>query len=149
LNIGQITITPGVGNATPGEVKMLTEFRSFLPEDELAGFIDGIFAQMNQKAKEIGAEVETELDVHCKSYVVDMSEPLVRAYGSLLEKRGAQLDSRPTFVGSDANSFRARGLKAIVLSTGACNEHTLTEYFNLNGITQLTVDLVELLKTLK
>lgn len=149
LNIGQITITPGVGNATPGEVKVLTEFRSFLPEGQLAEFIDGIFAQMNQKAKEIGAEINTELDVHCKSYVVDMSEPLVKAYGSLLEKRGTKLDSRPTFVGSDANSFRARGLKAIVLSTGACNEHTLTEYFDLNGITQLTVDLVELLKTLQ
>lgn len=149
LNIGQITITPGVGNATPGEVKLLTEFRSFLSEDKLTKFIDDVFAQMNQKAKEIGAEIDTELDVHCKSYVVDMGEPLVKAYGAILEKRGAKLESRPTFVGSDANSFRARGLKAIVLSTGARNEHTLTEYFDLKGITQLTTDLVELLKTLQ
>ena len=149
LNVGQITITPGVGNATPGEVKMLTEFRSFLPEDELTKFIDGIFAQMNHKAKEIGVEIETELHVHCKSYVVDMNEPLVAAYSALLERRGATLEARPTFVGSDANSFRARSLKTIVLSTGACNEHTLTEYFDIKGITQLTVDLVELLKTLQ
>lgn len=146
LNVGQITITPGVGNATPGEVVVLTEFRSFLPEDQLTTFVDGVFAKMKEKAHEMGAQIRTELDVHCKSYVVDPNEPLVAAYRALLEKRGAKLESRPTFVGSDANSFRARGLKAIVLSTGASNEHTLSEYFDVKGITQLTIDLVDLLK---
>ena len=148
LNIGSVSVMPGVGNATPGEVKILTEFRSFLPENELAIFIDEVFAQMNAKAKEIGAKVETELDVHCKSYVVDTNEPLVKAYTKVLTRRGQKLESRPTFVGSDANSFRARGLKTIVLSTGACNEHTLSEYFDLNGISQLTLDLIELLSGL-
>ena len=148
LNIGSITITPGLGNATPGEVKMLTEFRSFLPEAELTQFIDQTFAQMNQKAQALGAEISTELDVHCQSYVVGMDEPLVKAYSEVLQKRGSKLESRSTFVGSDANSFRARGLKAIVLSTGACNEHTLSEYFDLNGISQLAVDLVDLLNSL-
>jgi tripeptide aminopeptidase len=145
LNIGQITIAPGVGNATPGEVKMLTEFRSFLPEGELIKFIDSTFARMNQQVKDIGATIETELNVYCKSYIVQTDEPLVEAYSDVLQKRGAPLESKPTFVGSDANSFRARGVKAIVLSTGACNEHTLDEYFDLNSISQLIIDLVNLL----
>lgn len=148
LNIGQITITPGVGNATPGEVKVLTEFRSFLPEDRLTQFVTDTFAQMTQCAKDIGAQISTELDVHCRSYIVDPNEPLVKAYSALLEKRGAKLESRPTFVGSDANSFRARGLKAIVLSTGASNEHTPAEYFDLKDIAQLAADLIDLLRAL-
>ena len=147
LNIGSVTISPGLGNATPGEVTMLTEFRSFLPEAELTHFITDTFAQMTQKADAIGATIVTELNVYCKSYIVDTAEPLVQAYSAVLAARGASLESRPTFVGSDANSFRARGLKAIVLSTGACNEHTLNEYFDVKGITQLTVDLMAMLQT--
>jgi glycine cleavage system protein P-like pyridoxal-binding family len=89
LNIGNITITPGVGNATPGEVQILTEFRSFLPEDQLKVFINETFAIMNQKANEIGAIIETKLDICCQSYTVDMHEPIVEAYSKVLGKRDA------------------------------------------------------------
>ena len=145
VNIGNITVSPGVGNAVPGEVTFLTEIRSFLGEDDLNIFIDDIFSGLHKAAALKGATIETKIEPHMQNYEADMDEPLIKSYKALLENDHRQFLTRPTFVGSDANSFRSRGLKTFVVSTGARNEHTFGEYFDLNGITSLTTDLIELL----
>ena len=86
--------------------------------------------------------------MHTTGYSVDDDEPLLKTYRAVLAQRGAELQMRPTFIGSDASSFRPR-VKAFTISTGVVNEHSTEEYVPLDPLEQLVWDTLQVLGMLK
>ncbi len=86
--------------------------------------------------------------MHTTGYSVDDDEPLLKTYRAVLAQRGAELQMRPTFIGSDASSFRPR-VKAFTISTGVVNEHSTEEYVPLAPLEQLVWDTLQVLGMLK
>ncbi len=81
---------------------------------------------------------------HAQGYRIDPDEPLLRAYRTVLEQRGASLCTRPTFIGSDTSGFRP-AIRAFTLSTGVMQEHTSQEYVALAPLEQIVQDTLQLL----
>jgi len=81
---------------------------------------------------------------HTTGYAVADDEPLLKAYRAVLKQRGAEVQMRPTFIGSDASSFRPR-VKAFTISTGVVNEHSREEYVPLAPLGQVVEDILQML----
>ncbi len=54
---------------------------------------------------------------------------------------------RPTFIGSDTSGFRPT-VRAITISTGVVNEHSVQEYVALDPLEQLIMDTLQVLALL-
>jgi len=76
---------------------------------------------------------------------VDHDEPLLTLYRAVLAQRGAQVQLRPTFIGSDSSAFRPR-IKTFTLSTGVMNEHSTEECVPLAPLEQVVQDTLEVLQ---
>jgi tripeptide aminopeptidase len=78
-----------------------------------------------------GFKVTVKVERAYEGYLVPASDPLVR----LLKKAGAAEGLRMRVCasggGSDANFLNTRGVKAVVLNTGAFNPHSEKEYLDL------------------
>lgn len=146
INIGLVNAGTA-RNVVPGSVKIQGEVRSTRDTKGVAQKLQQLEENIKRVCSKYGATYTFATTRHAASYTVDENEPLVQAYKSVLEKRGAKLQLKPTFVASDANSLRGeKGLKIFTISTGVVDEHTSKEWVKISDLVQLTEDLVHLLK---
>lgn len=146
INIG--VISGGTArNVVPGNLIVQGELRSTLPNEKVKEKLQQLEETIKNVCKKYGATYTFKTTRHATSYAVDKTEPLVQAYGKVLEKRGVKLDMQPTFVASDANALRAeKDLKVFTISTGVMGEHTKNEWVKISDLVQLAEDLIELIK---
>ncbi len=134
-------------NAIPASVYIEGELRSFEPAEKRLDYMNSIQVAFEQTALRFGGRAEVSFKTHTTGYRVGDDEPLLTAYREVLAQRGAQLEMRPTFIGSDASSFRPE-VKAFTMSTGIVNEHSTEEYVPLAPLGQVVKDTLQMLEML-
>lgn len=132
-------------NAVPDLVHVEGELRSFEPPEMRQRYLQAIQEAFEQAAQRHGGSARISFDPHCTSYTVDENEPLLKTYRAVLAQRGAELQMRPTFIGSDTSAFRPR-IRAFTVSTGVMNEHSTAEYVALAPLEQLVQDTLSVLQ---
>ena len=95
-------------------------------------------------AQRFGGRAEIIFTSGATGYSINLDEPLVTVYQAALAQRGADLEMRPSFVISDTSKFRPN-IRAITVSTGVVNEHTVEEYVALAPLEQLVTDMLYVL----
>ncbi len=133
-------------NAVPGNVRLEGEIRSFDPT-KIHVYKKSIQEGFEQAATKDGGSATVTFTTHSQGYRVDLQEPLLHLYAKVLKQRRSQLQTRPTFIGSDTSSFRPQ-IKAFTISTGVMNEHTVDEYVALHPLEQIVQDTLEILAQL-
>src|SRR5712691_2939582 len=126
-------------NAIPDTVSIEGELRSFEPQEIVYGYMKRIQEAFEQTAQLHGGSAEVTFKTHSTGYAIRDDEPLLNTYRAVLAQRGATLQMRPTFIGSDTSSFRPN-VKAFTISTGVVNEHSVEEYVALAPLEQLVMD---------
>lgn len=145
INVGLVSAGTA-RNVVPGSVKVQGELRSVLDDTAVAAKLKQIEDNLKKVCEKYGATYTFTTHRHSSSYAVDLSEPLVQLYKKIVENRGGQFSTKPTYVGSDANALRAeKGLKVFTLATGVVNEHTKDEWVKISDLAMLTEDLINLL----
>ena len=109
-------------------------------------FESGMNAQ--KVAHRLGGHTEVTFKTHSTGYSIDENEPLLQTYQAVLAERGAPLQLRPTFIGSDTSGFRPE-IKAFTISTGVVKEHSVDEYVSIAPLEQLVKDTLMLLERLR
>jgi len=131
-------------NAIPASAYIEGELRSFEPAEKRLDYMNSIRVAFEQTALRFGGRAEVSFKTHATGYRVGDDELLLKAYREVLAQRGAQLEMRPTFIGSDASSFRPE-VKAFTISTGVVNEHSSEEYVPLAPLGQVVEDTLQVL----
>ena len=131
-------------NAIPANVTIAGELRSYEPLAMRQRYLQEIRAVFEQAAQQRGGHADVTFTTHSTGYTISEDEPLLRAYGTVLKQRGAELQLRPTFIGSDTSGFRPH-IQAFTLSTGVVNEHSVAEYVPLAPLEQVVLDTLQLL----
>ena len=144
ISIGRIN-GGSARNAVPASLHLEGEMRSFESFEARKHYIAAIRKAFEDAARRFGGSVEISSDPHCMSYAVGEDEPLLQAYREVLARRGAGLQMRPTFIGSDTSAFRPR-VKAFTISTGVVNEHSVEEYVPLQPLDQIVDDTLHVLR---
>jgi len=134
-------------NAIPASAYIEGELRSFEPAEKRLDYMNSIRVAFEQTALRFGGRAEVSFKTHATGYRVGDDELLLKAYREVLAQRGAQLEMRPTFIGSDASSFRPE-VKAFTISTGVVNEHSTEEYVPLAPLGQVVEDTLQMLEML-
>ncbi len=134
-------------NAIPASVHIEGELRSFEAAEKRLDYMNSIRVAFEQTALRFGGRAEASFKTHTTGYRVGDDEPLLKAYREVLAQRGAQLEMRPTFIGSDASSFRPE-VKAFTMSTGVVNEHSTEEHVPLAPLGQIVEDTLRMLEML-
>jgi tripeptide aminopeptidase len=132
-------------NAVPDFVHIEGELRSYEAPEIRQSYLQALQSAFEQAASQHGGSARITFDPHCTSYEVDPNEPLLLIYRSVLAQRGAELQMRPTFIGSDTSAFRPR-VRTVTLSTGVVNEHSSEEYVPLAPLEQVVQDSLEILR---
>lgn len=135
-------------NAIPATLTLEGELRSFEPAETRQGYKKAIQEAFEQAAHRLGGHVEVTFKTHSTGYSIDENEPLLQTYQAVLAERGAPLQLRPTFIGSDTSGFRPE-IKAFTISTGVVNEHSVDEYVPIAPLEQLVKDTLRLLERLR
>jgi tripeptide aminopeptidase len=143
INIGRIS-AGSARNAVPAQLTLAGELRSFESEAARTGYKQAIRAAFEQAARRCGGRVEVTFKTHSTGYRLDTNEPLLKTYQAALAQRGAALELRPTFIGSDASGFRS-SMRVFTVSTGVVNEHSVEEYVALEPLEQLVEDALRVL----
>jgi tripeptide aminopeptidase len=144
INIGHVT-AGNARNSIPGQTFIEGEIRSFEPVEVRQQHLRALQIAFEQAAERCGGQVEFS-SPHCSGgYSVSPDEPLLLTYQAVLAQRGATLEMRPTFIGSDSAAFRAGQIRAFTVSTGVVNEHSTEEYVALAPLEQLVTDALYLL----
>ncbi len=144
INIGRLS-AGSARNAIPDVVTLEGELRSFEPEAQRQRYLQQIRAAFEQSAQRFGGHVEMHVNPHASGYAISEDGPLLLTYKAVLAQRGVPLQLRPTFIGSDASSFRP-AINVFTLSTGVVNEHSVHEYVALEPLEQIVQDMLEVLK---
>lgn len=132
-------------NAIPASLLIEGELRSFEAPEVRARYLQEIRSAFEQTAHIHGGQVEMTINPHSKGYAIDEKEPLLTTYRDVLAQRGAKLQLRPTFIGSDTSGFRP-AVRAFTLSTGVVNEHSVDEYVPLAPLEQVVKDTLQVLR---
>lgn len=132
-------------NAVPAYLSLEGELRSFEPLEVRQRHMQNIRSAFEQVARRFGGQAQATFSTHSSGYSISEDEPLLQSYCAVLEQRGARLELRPTFIGSDTSGFRPH-VKAITISTGVVNEHSIDEYVPLAPLGQLVEDTLQLLR---
>ena len=132
-------------NAVPDLARISGELRSHEAAEIRERYLSVIKNAFEQAAQEYGGSITFTTHPHCTSYVLDENEPLLAIYRSVLERRGATLEMRPTFIGSDTGAFRPR-VRTFTLSTGVVNEHSTEEYVPLAPLEQVAEDTLQVIQ---
>ena len=135
-------------NAIPAAVHVEGELRSFEAPAIRNGYMNSIREAFEQTARRYGGSAEVSFKTHTTGYTVAGDEPLLKAYRAVLAQRNMQLQMRPTFIGSDASSFRPR-VKAFTISTGVMNEHSSEEYVPLEPLEQMVEDTLQMMTLIR
>ncbi len=131
-------------NAIPATVHVEGELRSFEEPDIRYGYMNSIRDAFEQTARRYGGSAEVSFKTHTTGYTVAGDEPLLKVYRAVLARRNVELQMRPTFIGSDASSFRP-AVKAFTISTGVMNEHSSEEYVLVAPLEQLVEDTLQMM----
>jgi tripeptide aminopeptidase len=122
-------------NIVPDLVVARGEVRSINPEK-----LDSQRSSMIRAALEaesaIGVGVEVKIERAYDGYVLPNTNPfilLIREAGKAL---GMKVQTSSSGGGSDANILNARGIRSVVMNTGAFNPHSEREYLNLAEFTR-------------
>lgn len=132
-------------NAVPASMHIKGELRSYEPREAIERYKLAIRDAFEQAALRHGGKASVSFDAHCTDYAIDEQEPLLQTCRAVLEARGASLELRPTFIGSDTGAFR-RHMRAFTISTGVMNEHSTQEYVALAPLEQLVQDTLHVLQ---
>lgn len=132
-------------NAIPATAHIEGELRSFEPPEVRQHYMQAIREAFEQAAQRHGGTAKVTFDPHCTSYSVSNDEPLLNMYREVLAQRGAELETRPTFIGSDTGAFRPR-IRAFTISTGVVNEHSTEEYVPLAPLEQVVQDTLQVMQ---
>ncbi len=143
INIGHIA-GGSARNAVPASLLVQGELRSFEAPERRQHYKQTIREAFEQAARRFGGHVEVTFSTHSHGYTLGEDEPLLRTYREVLAGRGADLQLKPTFIGSDTSGLRP-ALKAFTLSTGVVNEHSVDEYVALAPLEQVVRDTLEVL----
>jgi tripeptide aminopeptidase len=143
INVGRI-IGGNARNAIPDTVTIEGELRSFEPLEVRQRYKQAIHDAFEQAAQRFGGHAAVSFKTHSSGYEISPGEPLLQTYREALEQRGAVLQMRPTFIGSDTSGFRP-AVRAFTISTGVVNEHSMEEYVVLDPLEQLVTDTLQVL----
>lgn len=143
VNIGKIS-GGHARNAIPGMVKVEGEIRSFEAPEARLRYQLQIQEAFEEAAQRLGGRVVSEFKLQHEGYSINPDEPLLTMYQIALAQRGANLNMRPTFIGSDTGSFRP-AIRAFTVSTGVVGEHTIEEHVALAPLEQIVVDTLQVL----
>lgn len=143
INIGRIS-GGSARNAIPDTVTIEGELRSFETLEVRQLYKQAIQDAFEQAAKRFGGHATVSFRTHSGGYEISPDEPLLQTYREALERRGAVLQMRPTFIGSDTSGFRP-AVRAFTISTGVMNEHSVDEFVVLNPLEQLVTDTLQVL----
>jgi len=144
INIGRIS-GGSARNAIPDTVLLEGEIRSFEPPEIRQRYQQAIRSAFEQAAEQFGGRADVSFRTHSAGYAIDPDEPLLDTYRTVLAQRGAALQMRPTFIGSDTSGFRPN-VRAFTLSTGVVNEHSVEEYVALAPLEQIVEDTLAALR---
>lgn len=145
INLGLVT-SGTARNVVPGSVTIQGELRTTVDDKTVAGILRQLEANLKKTCDTHHATYSFTTNRHSSSYSVDMLEPLIQRYKTIVESRGGTFVAKPSYVGSDANALRAeKGLHVCALSTGVVNEHTKNEWVRISDLHMLTQDLINLL----
>jgi tripeptide aminopeptidase len=142
INIGRIT-GGSARNAIPERVTLEGEMRSFEPEQMRTTYKNAIRAAFADAAQRFGGQAEISFKTYSNGYTINRDEPLLKTYQRVLAQRGKELELKPTFIGSDSSGFRP-AIRAITISTGVVNEHSVDEYVELEPLQQLVEDTLQI-----
>lgn len=132
-------------NAVADTVHIEGELRSFESSETIEHYCHALRNAFAQTATRMGGTATITFSTHAEGYQISLDEPLVQTYRAVLEQRGAQLRTRPTFIGSDTSGFRRNNIRVFTLSTGVFNEHTKEEYVALAPLEQIVQDMLQVL----
>jgi tripeptide aminopeptidase len=144
INVGRIT-GGSARNAVPAQLFIEGELRSFEPPEIREVYKQAIRNAFERTAARFGGSAAVSFKTHSLGYTVGDDEPLLQTYRRVLAQRGATLQMRPTFIGSDASSFRSN-VKAFTLSTGVVNEHSVEEYVPLAPLERVVEDALQVMQ---
>jgi tripeptide aminopeptidase len=143
INIGRIS-GGNARNTIPDTVILEGEIRSFEPVEARQQYKTALREGFEQAAQQHGGRAEVTFRSHTDSYSINLDEPLLNIYQTALAQRGERLKMKPTFIGSDTGGFRPN-IRAITISTGVFNEHTVEEYVALAPLEQIVTDTLQVL----
>ncbi|MBO0783000.1 MAG: M20/M25/M40 family metallo-hydrolase [Ktedonobacteraceae bacterium] len=144
INIGRIS-GGSARNAIPDTLHIEGELRSFESAEQRQSYMEAIRSAFSEAALRVGGQAEIRFTTHATGYAVEPHEPLLQTYSQVLQQRGATLQMRPTFIGSDTSGFRP-SIRAFTVSTGAANEHSIAEYIPLAPLEQLVEDTLQVMR---
>lgn len=148
INVGLVTAGTA-RNVVPGIVKVQGELRSTLDENGLKEKLATLENNIKKVCEKYGASYTFSTERHFSAYAVDLNEPLVLAYKTLVESKGKTFIQGSTFIGSDASALRGeKGIPVFTLSTGVVNEHTKDEWIKISDLLMLTEDLKDIITQL-
>lgn len=150
--VGKIQAFPGAGNVIPGEVKLNVEVRDLSSEK-----IWKIYADLEQRAKQLAAEAGVELDIkHIEvASKPALADPMIREIiKSQAEKMGFSTKSLPSGAGHDAQEMaRIAPMGMIFIPSKNGISHAPEEFSTkediANGTNVLLHTILELDKKLK
>jgi tripeptide aminopeptidase len=143
INVGRI-VGGNARNAVPDSLFIEGELRSFEPPEVRQQYKQAIQDAFEQTAGRFGGHAAVSFKTHSSGYEINSDEPLLQVYRAVLAQRGATLQMKPTFIGSDTSGFRP-AVRAFTISTGVVNEHSVEEYVALAPLEQLVTDTLQVL----
>ncbi len=143
ITIGHV-IAGTARNSIAGSALLEGELRSFEPPEIYQQYKQALLQAFEETAQRFGARVEVNFTIHSTGYALSPAEPLLNTYQSALTQRGAHLEMRPTFIGSDTAGLRP-AIRAFTISTGTVDEHTVEEHIALAPLEQLVTDTLQIL----
>jgi tripeptide aminopeptidase len=143
INVGRI-VGGNARNAVPDSLFIEGELRSFEPPEVRQQYKQAIQDAFEQTAGSFGGHAAVSFKTHSSGYKINSDEPLLQVYRTVLAQRGATLQMKPTFIGSDTSGFRP-AVRVFTISTGVVNEHSVEEYVALDPLEQLVTDTLQVL----
>ena len=143
ISIGRVE-AGSARNAVPAELRALGEIRTLADAAGRDALMARVARGFTEAAESLGGAAEVSFDPHCDAYVVGEDEPLLLAWRTATEARGAPFRTMTTFIGSDASALRAHA-RVFTVSTGVMDEHTVDEWVPLPPLAELVETAVALL----
>lgn len=125
-NIGCL-VSEGSINVVPDYAEMKLEVRSQSIE-KLEALISDILSIAQKTADKAGNSLESNVKLLYKPYRIGEESKALQLAGESADMIGRKLETAPTSGGSDANTLRALGIDAIVLSAGYIVPHSTAEH---------------------
>lgn len=143
-NIGIIAGGTAV-NAVPEAVTIRAEARShYLPKAQEQ--VDSINKAFKKYVRKYGAKLYFRSKLECQGYSYLTGDTFIKQIAMTNKKMGFKTMYKASGGGSDANVFAGKKIKAVVISYGGMNCHTVREMQKISDLVKLTKFIVEFTK---